>query len=60
MKVNGEIELDVIIVDGKSLKFGAEAAVENIANPILLARLVMKKCDHEMLIGKAPICLQRR
>ena len=48
----GEVELDAIIVDGKSLEFGAVAAVENIANPISLARMVMEKSDHVMLVGK--------
>lgn len=48
----GEVELDAIIVDGRSLEFGAVAAVENIANPISLARMVMEKSDHVMLVGK--------
>lgn len=48
----GELELDAIIVDGRSLEFGAVAAVENISNPISLARMVMEKSDHVMLVGK--------
>ena len=48
----GEVELDAIIVDGCSLEFGAVAAVENISNPISLARMVMEKSDHVMLVGK--------
>ena len=48
----GEVELDAIIVDGRSLEFGAVAAVENISNPISLARMVMEKSDHVMLVGK--------
>ena len=48
----GKVELNAIIVDGKLLEFGAVAAVENIANPISLARLVMEKSDRVMLVGK--------
>jgi len=52
LNLQGEVELDAIIVDGRSLEFGAVAAVENIANPISLARMVMEKSDHVMLVGK--------
>lgn len=52
LNTQGEVELDAIIVDGRSLEFGAVAAVENIANPISLARMVMEKSDHVMLVGK--------
>ena len=52
LNAQGEVELDAIIVDGSSLEFGAVAAVENISNPISLARMVMEKSDHVMLVGK--------
>ncbi|XP_041044402.1 isoaspartyl peptidase/L-asparaginase [Carcharodon carcharias] len=45
----GEVELDAIIMDGKSLDTGAVAGVRNIANPTKLARLVMEKTNHVML-----------
>ena len=48
----GEIEMDAIIVDGRNLKFGAVAAVQNISNPVSLARKVMEETDHVMLVGK--------
>jgi len=48
---NGKNELDAAIMDGTSLKAGAVAGVEHIRNPIDLARLVMDKTPHVLLIG---------
>ncbi len=48
---NGLNELDASIMDGKTLKAGAVGAVRNIKNPIKLARLVMEKTWHVMLIA---------
>lgn len=45
----GEVELDAIIMDGKTLGSGAVASVKNIANPVSLARAVMEKTDHVIL-----------
>ncbi|XP_064412610.1 isoaspartyl peptidase/L-asparaginase isoform X2 [Latimeria chalumnae] len=45
----GDIEMDAIIMDGKTLATGAVSAVRNIANPIKLARLVMEKTNHVLL-----------
>jgi beta-aspartyl-peptidase (threonine type) len=48
---NGKVEMDAAIMDGRDLAAGAVAAVENIANPVQLARLVMSKSEHVMLIA---------
>jgi beta-aspartyl-peptidase (threonine type) len=48
---NGVNELDASIMDGKTLNAGAVAAVEHIRNPISLARLVMEKSPHVMMVG---------
>lgn len=40
---DGEVELDSIIMDGKTLATGAISSVRNIANPVSLARAVMEK-----------------
>lgn len=37
----GEVEMDALIADGTTVKFGAVAAVRRVKNPIRLARLVM-------------------
>ncbi|XP_006899931.1 PREDICTED: isoaspartyl peptidase/L-asparaginase [Elephantulus edwardii] len=46
LNVNGEVEMDASIMDGKDLSTGAVSAVRCIANPIKLARLVMEKTSH--------------
>jgi beta-aspartyl-peptidase (threonine type) len=47
----GQVEMDAAIMDGRDLAAGAVAVVTNIANPVQLARLVMAKSEHVMLIG---------
>ena len=46
----GHVELDASIMDGKSFRCGAVAAVQNIKNPISLARKVMEESEHILLV----------
>jgi beta-aspartyl-peptidase (threonine type) len=48
---DGRAQLDAIVMDGATLKAGAVAAVERVRNPIRLARLVLEKSDHMMLVA---------
>lgn len=48
----GTNEMDASIMDGKTLKAGAVAAVTTIKNPIEAAKCVMEKSPHVMLTGK--------
>ncbi|WNL45305.1 isoaspartyl peptidase/L-asparaginase [Dyella sp. BiH032] len=48
---DGKNELDAAIMDGSTLKAGAIAGVHRVKNPILLARAVMEKSPHVMLVG---------
>jgi L-asparaginase / beta-aspartyl-peptidase len=47
----GTNELDAAIMDGSTLKAGAVAGVKHVKNPIDLARLVMERSPHVMLVG---------
>ena len=48
----GKVEMDAILMDGRTLNFGAVAGVGNISNPISLARMVLERTEHVMLIGE--------
>lgn len=47
----GRNELDASIMEGNTQRAGAVAGVTRIKNPILLARAVMEKSPHVMLVG---------
>jgi len=48
----GTNELDAAIMDGSNLAAGAVAGVKRVKNPITLARAVMEKSPHVMMIGE--------
>jgi len=48
---DGSVELDASIMDGKQLRAGAVTGLRHVKNPIDLARLVMDKSPHVMLVA---------
>ena len=51
MNNNEQVETDAAIMDGKTMKAGAVAALKNVKNPISAARIVMDSSKHVMLVG---------
>jgi beta-aspartyl-peptidase (threonine type) len=47
----GQHELDASIMDGSTLACGAVAGVRTVKNPVSLARLVMERTSHVLLMG---------
>ncbi len=48
---DGKNELDASIMNGKDLSAGAVAGLHHVKNPITLARAVMEKSPHVMMVG---------
>ena len=48
----GTVALDACVMDGKTLDCGAVAAVENVRHVAALARRVMEKTPHILLVGE--------
>ena len=49
---DGTVEMDASIMNGRDQKAGAVACVGHVKNPVELARCVMEKSLHVMLVGK--------
>jgi L-asparaginase / beta-aspartyl-peptidase len=48
---DGSAELDAAIMDGRKQRAGAVASVRHVKNPVELARRVMEKSRHVLLVG---------
>lgn len=52
---NGVVQLDASIMDGKTYNAGSVACLENIKTPSSVARIVMERTDHVMLVGQGAL-----
>lgn len=51
----GEVELDASVMYGPTHTSGAVAAIKNIKNPSKVAKLVMDRTNHCLLVGKGAL-----
>jgi len=56
---DGVVQLDASIMDGRTYNAGSVASLENIKTPASVARLVMERTDHVMLVGKGALDFAR-
>jgi isoaspartyl peptidase/L-asparaginase-like protein (Ntn-hydrolase superfamily) len=56
----GVTQLDASIMDGRTHRAGAVGALENIKNPISVARRVMEKTEHVMLVGAGALAFAKK
>ena len=52
LNLDGQVECDAIVMDAATLRAGSVAGLHRVKNPIRLARAVLEKCPHMMLIGE--------
>jgi len=55
----GKNELDASIMNGKTLRAGALGAVRGVRNPISLARMVMEKTPHVLLVDQGALAFAK-
>lgn len=52
LTADGGVEMDASIMEGSELHAGGVAVVRSVKNPIRLARLVMERSKHALLVGE--------
>jgi N4-(beta-N-acetylglucosaminyl)-L-asparaginase len=52
---DGVVQLDSCVMDGKTYNAGAVACLENIKTPSSVARIIMERTDHVLMVGKGAL-----
>lgn len=52
LNLNGEVEMDAIVMDGTDLSIGSVAGIQCVKNPIEVANKVRLNSEHCLLVGK--------
>jgi N4-(beta-N-acetylglucosaminyl)-L-asparaginase len=55
----GVVELDAAVMHGPSYRGGSVASIRNIKNPSKVARLVMERTDHVLMVGEGALKFAR-
>jgi L-asparaginase / beta-aspartyl-peptidase len=52
LNMDGRVECDAIVMNGATLHAGAASTLQRVKNPIRVARAILEKCPHMMLVGE--------
>ncbi|HKW62268.1 MAG TPA: isoaspartyl peptidase/L-asparaginase [Candidatus Acidoferrum sp.] len=52
LNLDGRVECDAIVMNGATLHAGAASTLQRVKNPIRVARAILEKCPHMMLVGE--------
>ncbi|MEM3550256.1 MAG: isoaspartyl peptidase/L-asparaginase [Candidatus Bathyarchaeia archaeon] len=59
LNIEGHVEMEASVMDGKTMQAGAVGLLKDIKNPIRLAKIVMEKTDHVFVAGEGAEKLAR-
>ena len=52
LNIEKGVEMEASVMDGKTLQSGAAGLLNDVKNPVRLARIVMEKTDHILVVGR--------
>ena len=52
LNIEKSVEMEASIMDGKTLQAGAVGLLNDVKNPVHLARIIMEKTDHVFMVGE--------
>ncbi len=56
----GVVQLDSCVMDGKTYSAGAVASLENIKTPCSVARIIMERTDHVLMVGPGALAFAKK